>query len=102
MMKRLFLLFLAVAPLLAQEITGYLYGTVTDPTGAVIGGAKIVATSSERGNTRNSTSNEKGEWVLTQVPIGTYSVHVEANGFKAVDRRGVALNSEDNIKLDSR
>jgi hypothetical protein len=86
----------------AQEITGSLYGTVTDPSGAAIAGARINATSAERGNTRNSSSNEKGEWVLTEVPIGTYSLKVEATGFKAFERQGIALNSEDNIKLDSR
>jgi hypothetical protein len=88
--------------LAAQEITGSLYGTVTDPSGAAIANAQITATSAERGNVRHSASNEKGEWVLTQMPIGTYSVKVEAQGFKAFDRQGIALNSEDNIKLDSR
>jgi hypothetical protein len=105
-MKRITLLatflFLLAAALSAQEITGSFYGAVTDPSGAAIAGARITATSAERGNTRNSLSNEKGEWLLTEVPIGTYSLKVEATGFKAFERQGVTLNSEDNIKLDSR
>lgn len=96
------LFLLLAASLAAQEITGSLYGTVTDPSGAAIAGARITATSSERGNMRQSTSNEKGEWVLTEVPIGTYSLRVEAQGFKSFDRSGITLNSEDNIKLDAR
>jgi hypothetical protein len=96
------LILLLPAPLAAQEITGNLYGAVTDPSGGAIGNAQITATSAERGNTRQSVSNEKGEWVLTQMPIGTYSLRVEATSFKAFERQGIALNSEDNIKLDAR
>jgi hypothetical protein len=101
-MKTLIAILLLSVALHAQEITGNLYGTVTDPSGAAIAGAHITATSSERGNTRESLSNEKGEWVLTQMPIGTYSLKVEATGFKAFDRQNIALASEDNIKLDAR
>jgi hypothetical protein len=101
-MKLFTLALLLTSTLTAQEITGNFYGTVTDPSGAAIVGAHITATSSERGNTRESLSNEKGEWVLTQIPIGTYSLKMEATGFKAFDRGGIALASEDNIKLDAR
>jgi hypothetical protein len=40
--------------LAAQVITGSIYGTVTDPTGAVVANARVVATSAERGNTRSA------------------------------------------------
>ena len=93
---------LLASSLAAQIITGSLYGTVTDPAGAVVPNARITATSVERGNTRDAVSNEKGEWVLTVVPIGTYNIKVEANGFKSFDRTGITLEAEDNVKVDAR
>ena len=101
-MKRLLFTFLLSTPLTAQVITGSLYGTVTDPTGAIVPNAHITATSAERGNTRGAVSNDKGEWVLTLMPIGTYGIKVDAAGFKSFDRTGIALSAEDNIKIDAR
>src|SRR5689334_15670365 len=69
----LLLLCAAAAP---AQITGNLYGTVTDPAGAVIQNAQVTATSAERGNTRTAVSNGLGQWVLTELPIGTYDLKV--------------------------
>src|SRR6266567_1176932 len=88
------------APLLAQD-TGSLYGTVTDPAGALVPNAQITATSTERGNTRTTVSSEKGEWVLPSMPLGTYTIKVEAPGFKAFERKEIALASEQNVKIDA-
>ena len=92
---------LAAASLLAQD-TGSLYGTVTDPAGAVIPNAQVTATSAERGNARTTVSNDRGEWVLTLMPVGTYEVRVEVRGFKAFDQKGVTLGTEQNVKVDAR
>jgi hypothetical protein len=100
-MKRIITLLLLSAPTIAAQDTGSLYGTVTDPSGGVITNARITATSVERGNTRNSNSNEKGQWLLTQMPIGTYSIKIEAPGFKSFNRQGIALGAEDNVKVDA-
>lgn len=86
---------------LAAQDTGSLYGTVTDPAGGLVPGAQIAATSQERGNLRTAVSNERGEWVLTQVPIGTYTVKVEAQGFKLFERRDVAVDAEQNVHIDA-
>ncbi len=85
-MKYAITLVLLSAATLAAQDTGSLYGTVTDPSGGVIPNARVIATSSERGNTRNSIANDKGQWLLTQMPIGTYSIKIEAQGFKSFDR----------------
>jgi hypothetical protein len=91
---------LLLAPLAAQD-TGSLYGTVTDPAGGVVPGAQVTATSVERGAARATTSNEKGEWVLPAMPLGAYNVKVEAPGFRAFEQKGLALASEQNIKVDA-
>lgn len=99
--RLLFALGVVPAVLLAQD-TGSLYGTVTDPAGAIVPGAHIAATSVERGNVRTAESNEKGEWVLTLMPLGTYHVKVEASGFKSSEHRNIGLGAEQNVKVDTR
>ncbi len=64
--------------------------------------AHITATSAERGNSRVATSNQSGQWVLTLMPIGTYTIRIEAPGFKAFDREGVSVGAEENVKIDSK
>src|SRR6266852_4578746 len=93
--------FAFLLPTLHAQDTGRLYGTVTDPAGAIVVNAEIIATSVERGNTRQTASNEKGEWVLTLMPLGTYNIRVAAPGFKAFDRQGIAVGAEDNVKIDA-
>jgi hypothetical protein len=88
------------ATLRAQD-TGRLYGTVTDPGGAIVVNAQIIATSVERGNTRQTASNERGEWVLTLMPLGTYNIRISSPGFKVFDRQGIAVGAEDNVKIDA-
>jgi hypothetical protein len=57
-------------------------GTVTDATGAVVGGAKITATSQETNKASEATSNAEGFYSVTNLPGGLYTVTVEAPGFK--------------------
>src|SRR5208283_6160999 len=89
------------AALLAQD-TGSLYGSVTDPTGAMVPNAQVTATGLERGNTRATTSNAAGDWILTLMPLGSYNIRVEAAGFKAFDQKGVTLALDQNVKIDAR
>jgi len=98
--KLLLAIILLPASLLAQD-TGSLYGTVTDPAGALVPNAHITAVSVERGNVRTADSNEKGEWVLTLMPLGTYNIKVEVAGFKAFDQQGIAIGAEQNVKIDA-
>jgi outer membrane receptor protein involved in Fe transport len=86
---------------LAAQDTGSLYGAVTDPAGGLVPNAQITATSAERGNVRTTTSNQRGEWVLTQMPIGTYAVTVKAEGFKLFERQDVSITAEQNVKVDA-
>src|SRR5579884_565301 len=101
-MKRILVIATLLLPaLLPAQDTGSLYGTVTDPAGAVVPNAQVTAVSAERGNTRTATSNDRGEWVLTAVPIGTYTVRVSVAGFKAFEQTGIALAAEQNVRVDA-
>jgi uncharacterized surface anchored protein len=67
----------------AQETTGSISGTITDPTGALIKGAKVTLTNTDRGDVeRRLTTNSAGFYTATALPLGTYSVMVEDSGFE--------------------
>lgn len=72
--------------LLAQTDNASVSGTIKDPTGAVVPGARIVLTEERTGFERRTTTNESGLYVFTSIPPGDYSISVEAAGFKTITR----------------
>jgi hypothetical protein len=62
-------------------ITGSIGGTVIDPTGAVIPGASVKAVSESSGTTLKVISNAEGGFQISDVPLGLYTITIEANGF---------------------
>ena len=72
---------MCAAPALAQTVTGAVTGNVTDPSGAVIPGAKVVAHNLETGVDSTSTTDAAGLYRIAFLPIGRYQVTVEAAGF---------------------
>lgn len=74
----------------AQD-TATIVGTVTDSTGAVIPNAKITVASPERGIHRDLVSNASGQYVVSALTIGTYSVTAEAPGFQKLEQTGITL-----------
>jgi hypothetical protein len=67
---------------LAQEVTASIVGTVTDPSNSAITGAKVTATDTERGTVWTAQTNDAGAYTLTRLPVGSYKVKVEAQGFQ--------------------
>jgi hypothetical protein len=67
---------------LYAQTTGGLSGTVTDPVGAVIQGAEVVVRNSATNFSRTAITNENGRWSLTLLPVGTYIITFEKDGFK--------------------
>ena len=65
----------------AQSVRGAIAGTVTDPSGAVIVGAKITATNTGTGATSTATSSSAGTYHFPSIPLGTYTLSVTAPGF---------------------
>src|SRR5580700_9296571 len=66
---------------IAQTVTGSISGEVTDPTGAVVSGAKVVAHNIDTGVDTGTTTNASGVYTIQFLPIGHYEVTVQANGF---------------------
>jgi hypothetical protein len=74
---------LALAPVSrAQTFRGSIQGTVTDTTGAALAAAQVKVFSTSTGLSRTVTANDHGEYVVGELPLGTYSVTVEKQGFR--------------------
>jgi hypothetical protein len=71
--------------------TASLNGTVLDPSGAAVSGAKVTATNNATGFTRTTQTSDAGLYSLLRLPVGTYDVSIEANGFKTAKRTAVPL-----------
>src|SRR6266436_4960188 len=84
----------------AQTTSGSIVGTVTDPSGAVIGGATVTITNVETGISLKTSTDSTGNYVVTPLAIGRYSVTVEAAGFKKSVRSDITVNVQDRVRVD--
>jgi len=84
----------------AQQATGAITGVVTDPSGAPVPAAMVTVTDADRGTSLNTQTNNEGLYNFPQLPIGRYSLRVEANGFQATVRSNIALQLNETAKID--
>ena len=87
-------LLLCVCCLWAAEPTGTIAGSITDPSGAAVVNAKITVTALATGLTRTGQSAADGGYVFPLLPVGNYSVVVEASGFKRFEQRPVGVKAD--------
>jgi Carboxypeptidase regulatory-like domain/TonB dependent receptor-like, beta-barrel len=87
---------LLAVPLRAQLYSGSITGVVSDPTGAVIPGAKVTLTDVSKGYVFNATSDAVGRFILRNIPPSNYTLAVEATGFKSYTRTGIVLDVNQN------
>ncbi|HEV8146627.1 MAG TPA: carboxypeptidase regulatory-like domain-containing protein, partial [Bryobacteraceae bacterium] len=94
---------LSSAAFAQSEIGGAtLNGTVTDPSGAAVTGAKVTATQTATGFTRSTESSTAGFYSFTALPSGPYEVTVESQGFKAAKLTAISLTVGAVATLDVR
>jgi hypothetical protein len=87
-------------PVLAQEVSAGLTGRVTDPSGGAVVGATITARDQERGVSFPATTNEDGIYAYPRIPSGTYTLRVEAPGFKNYTRPDILLEVNQRGRVD--
>src|ERR1700761_7300222 len=75
----------------AQQTLGSINGTVLDPSGAAIHGAKITVTASDIGVTRTTTTQNNGFFQIFNLPIGQYVVKAEQSGFEITEVKGIGV-----------
>jgi hypothetical protein len=78
------LLLCSPAPAPAQEVSAAITGAVTDSSGAPLAGATATATDVDRGTNWSSVTNESGVYNILRLPVGTYTLKIEAQGFETV------------------
>src|SRR5579872_1513577 len=85
---------------IAQSTSGRILGTLTDQSGAAVGGATVAVTDAQRGTTRTVSTDQTGSYAVPDLQPGTYKIHVEAKGFKAVERLNVQIEVATDVRAD--
>jgi hypothetical protein len=86
--------------LAAQEFRSTLTGQVTDPSGAVIGGASVAAVNNATGQTYTGNTSAAGDYFIPYVLPGSYTVTVKASGFKTAVQENVTLRASQSYGLN--
>ena len=87
-------------PLFSQGSYGRILGAITDQSGGVISGATVTIIDKDRGVARTLTTDAAGEYNAPTLIPGTYTVRVEARGFKTVERQNVVLEVGKEVRVD--
>jgi hypothetical protein len=84
----------------AQSTYGTITGAVTDPSSAVIAGAKVEAKNQSTGEVRTAETNAEGFFRFVDLDRGTYNVSAGASGFDQAERKDVPLLAREEIRVD--
>ena len=85
---------------LGQAVYGSVLGTITDPSGAAVTGAKVTVTSQTKDVSTQATTNESGNYSVTHLIPDVYSVRVEGAGFKTITYKDVQVSADTGVKVD--
>ena len=80
--------------------TGTISGTITDPTGSVVRGARLTVTNTAQGIQSKTVSDSKGAFTFPSLPIGQYRLQVEAQGFKPQNRTGLRIDLDSVLQVE--
>ncbi|HLK21480.1 MAG TPA: TonB-dependent receptor [Bryobacteraceae bacterium] len=87
-------------PTMAQEASGRVIGVVTDPSGSVIPKAKVTVTNVDTNVSNEATSGPDGSYQVPLLPVGSYSVTAEAQGFRKTVISAQKLEINQSLKVD--
>ncbi len=85
---------------LAQVQNGQITGLVTDPSGAVVTGARVHVSSPATGYEADMDSNDSGIYAVSELLVGTYTIRVESPGFKTSTAASLVLNAGTVLRVD--
>lgn len=95
-----FTLGVSAVPAYAQSTAGRVLGTLTDQSGAAVAAASVTVTDVQRGTSRTVSTDESGNYAVTDLQPGTYKIHAEARGFKAAERPSVQVEVATDVRAD--
>ncbi len=87
-------------PAIPQVTQGVITGIVSDASGSVIPGVKVVARNVATGTVAETISSATGNYVIPNLPVGSYEVNVSNAGFKSWSRSGIALSGGFTVRVD--
>jgi Carboxypeptidase regulatory-like domain len=93
--------FCGIPTLRAQVDRGSIAGTVNDPSGAVVPGAAVAITNVGTGQTTKLTTDNSGNYVATNLPVGQYTITFEKSGFRRMVHSNVTVNVNQTTRVDS-
>jgi outer membrane receptor protein involved in Fe transport len=83
-----------------QAVYGSILGTVTDPSGAAVSGAKVTVTSQTKNITTSDTTNESGNYSVTHLIPDVYAVRIEGQGFKVIQYKDIQVSADTGARVD--
>ena len=86
--------------LMAQKNVGSIIGNVKDPAGALVPNARVVVTNNATGATRETSSSITGDFAVTNLEPGNYSVTIEADGFQTLRLASVTVETNARVPLE--
>jgi Carboxypeptidase regulatory-like domain/TonB dependent receptor len=84
-----------------QAVYGSIAGTVTDPQGAGVAGAKVTVTNLTKGTSEETTTNESGAYSVTHLIPDNYKIRIESSGFKAYEIATVRVDVDTTVRADA-
>src|SRR6266478_2149286 len=91
---------IVTASAFGQAVYGSIFGTVTDPSGAAVSGAKVTVTSVRKNITEQATTNADGNYSITHLIPDVYNVKAEASGFKSFQTANVVVSADTGSRVD--
>jgi len=83
-----------------QAVYGSILGTVTDPSGAAVNGAKVSVTSQTKNVTTTDTTNDSGNYAVTHLIPDVYTIRIEGQGFKVLEYKNVQVSADTGARVD--
>ena len=93
-------LLLLLSALLHAQGTVTIFGTVTDSSGGAIPSVTVIATNKDTGVSRQTATGAAGDYVISRLPIGAYTVRAEASGFKASVQDNIQVQVDENRQVN--
>ena len=90
----------SLRPFLYSQANGSFSGTVSDKTGSVITGASVNVTSQATGLTRDVNTDASGHYLVPLLPVSTYTIRVQSQGFRTVEQKDIRLQVDEQREID--
>src|SRR5713101_4650575 len=103
MLKRsalLVIVLFSICQFLYSQANGSFAGTVTDKTGSVVAGATVKVTSQATRISRDAKTDASGYYTVPLLPVSTYTVRVESQGFRPAEQRDIRLQVDEHREVD--